>query len=1110
MALELPTFTNQSPNTLTFNEVASDSDASPIARVKLKRRYVDSNTSLYDADWTTITGYLLEGGLGDINYGIDDQDFIQGVTKIGAVNLTFDNSERKFNDRADSTSSLWADSTTDYYIADSLIEIEMGYELATGTQYYPTNPYHSGLIRNDSIVYSLKDNTFRCSVVSKLEWLKSVNIYDTFSYKRVTGASAMSMTDNIYTYINNNAPSELSLTTVANFPRNDLSYENIEKTNENAYSFIESVARQTGSIFGINRSNEIYMTYFDNPYYQNTQTTFDTTSADVYYGFTATDTSYIADTSGNGYNLSITTAASGADQATLTTGKFATNSAYQFQISSANSSYIYSRDTSTTIDSFKTDYTVEMLFKFNEVGINNSITYLYAEDVYSKPTTSSQDHNINIYGLGFDGDGNFNFNVTSFTTARNKKYFIGEDQWYYMAITAPDTTGAVDQKVYMNGTLVHTGSIPSIGEGYISGYVVQSVTAVASLSFASPNGIWGDGSNLVFTYVDNIQVWTIAADTTSITLLSLNNASNPKGIRKVGDYFITALNSAVASYNLDIAGTFTLVHSLGGYSNFNLWSPTSSIFFGVGSTTVNSYALSANGSITAVDVLTVVTSAINSMADPLIYGNSNNYMYSQTGRATISAFSFEAAGTFSIIQSYDALTTTASIAGLWCDDDHVYVRHETSDNSYLTVHTISASGSLTQIQVIQSSDIGLSNNIWGDDNYIYNAWETYNREVDGKLVLAANNSSKLIGATTIYGDGTFLYSGDLRKVTISKIFKGFSSLISPNFKVNKSLDYTVDSYKVSNSVLSAGAIKENAALIFSNNFDWSVTSSYDFYNSGENKNILDVMSYDNGYKRIYNTVLAKKEQYNYISRFTYNISDSENYSTTSFAFRLGNEEFSATLWNETSVTELDVDNSNEFKNYINTTYEKLQCEVIGNNYFELTLNDVSREDAEKAWYKMESSENNPTDYVDSTFASAYPYGTFLLDNKESDYVFVNTASVEEWGTREYVLKDDDLITNDLSQTTVMANSILDNYAQPKTRMKIKCKFLEGDLDLFSRVTVHWTPDASDVGMKWDEDSWGDHWSMRSGNILWEEKDFWIIGINHSFKNQESTYTLREV
>ena len=95
----------------------------------------------------------------------------------------------------------------------------------------------------------------------------------------------------------------------------------------------------------------------------------------------------------------------------------------------------------------------------------------------------------------------------------------------------------------------------------------------------------------------------------------------------------------------------------------------------------------------------------------------------------------------------------------------------------------------------------------------------------------------------------------------------------------------------------------------------------------------------------------------------------------------------------------------------------------------------------------------------------------------------------------------------------MATSILDDKKDPKIRMKIQTRFLEGSVDILDRITIKWeSVNGNDEPILiWNESNWNDNnWAYPSGAITWSEKDFFIVGITHSYSRDISEYILKEV
>jgi hypothetical protein len=756
----------------SFTAAAIYSDSIRKLRVKLKKRSVSGGSDAYDASFTTITSDLIN--LGDIQTGIDDQEWVSGVTR-SSLTIEMDNSNGLFNDRTDS-GSYWHDSTsvTNYYIPNSLIEIDFGFELHTGTSYYDT--FYSGLLRADSMSYT-KKNTFKFKVSNKLEWLKSVNLYDTFTFSRSTAFSAIGMVDNVYKYLSSNSPSALSLTVISNSPRNDIFYENIERAEANAFSFVENIAKQSGSILGINRSNQVFMSHFNNSNIQTTLTSFSSDSnTTLYYAFNEnTETSDIIDSSGNGNNLTLS-----ADPSTsfpsLTEGKFGSGREFilsQLTVSARNIAF---NSPPITYVSPTQNYTLEALFKFKQLnsGYTAASCFNYLNSSVATGTGFAQinlTNNLGVMSLktgSFDANNEFS-NIT-----------FGEDQWYYLAMVNDGDSGSAN--TYFNGVKI-------------------------SSSTASPT---------------------------------------------VTSFFLTL------GPNVDPAGS--------------------------------------------------------------------------------------------------------------------------------------------------------------------------------------------------------------------------------------SANIEFDSLKISEVALTQSQVNDNLALIYGNQLEInaSTPSSYDFYNTGPNTNIINIKNYDNGYNKVFNRVINKNQKIDeYLCEFFCNA------NSTTVSIRQGSHVLSTV-----------VADNDELKGAINDNFSNLIATITGSDLhkFEVTGTGFTAYDgmSSNIFFLDDVATISSFSVTGSaTFTSILGQYQFVRKDKQSEYIVQNTASAEEYGVRTFEIKPNENLTNDLSQTTVLANAILDDRKDPKIRMKLSTRFLEGNLDILNKITVNWSPDLNDL-------------SQTAGGITWTSKDFWIIGYEHSWKNNSSNYTLREI
>ena len=163
------------------------------------------------------------------------------------------------------------------------------------------------------------------------------------------------------------------------------------------------------------------------------------------------------------------------------------------------------------------------------------------------------------------------------------------------------------------------------------------------------------------------------------------------------------------------------------------------------------------------------------------------------------------------------------------------------------------------------------------------------------------------------------------------------------------------------------------------------------------------------------------------------------------------------------------------------------------------------------WYKSE--------YISSTVGGSIPGDApkelmqsliFRKKIDQSEFSFTNTLSAYEYGEKVYALEQRDFVEGAGLSLATVANALLDEKAQPKERISIKTEFLEGDLELFDKVTINWRPDSDNPAVYEGTDYDSDDVGSSIGNIDWDSKDFWVIAYRHSWRDQSTQYTLREV
>jgi len=410
----------------------------------------------YDSDFTTITNDLIS--INDLESGVDDQNYLVGQTRISNVEILLNNSTRKYNPRQDSLASLWADPSISYYIHNSMIDIDLGYELQTGTTFYDTKMY--GLIKGETIEYDNDNHIAKMSIVSRSDYLKSIYLYEIFSITNSQIGYSKSIIDSIFTYLKNNLPTEFSITIQANQQQENVIIENFANNNSNVYDLLEDFARQGGSYFVFNNLNQLYITY-PGANFIGTQGTFteETSITNGLYlfkepsqGGAVLDYSSTTAT----YNLSITGVLS------LTPGRFGYGRLFYNSSTAATNSL--------AANSSITGQSLEVLCRFNKFKEWPTMSAQIRLHDGSGINPSPEFFRLGGSTLEESGRGyRVTFGTLTNLNTINKKLPIPENQWVYYAYTF-DVVNDI-KNFYINGSLFFsdTGTNGAYGQGLFLG-----------------------------------------------------------------------------------------------------------------------------------------------------------------------------------------------------------------------------------------------------------------------------------------------------------------------------------------------------------------------------------------------------------------------------------------------------------------------------------------------------------------------------------------------------------------------------------------------------------------------------------------------------------------
>lgn len=317
-----------------------------------------------------------------------------------------------------------------------------------------------------------------------------------------------------------------------------------------------------------------------------------------------------------------------------------------------------------------------------------------------------------------------------------------------------------------------------------------------------------------------------------------------------------------------------------------------------------------------------------------------------------------------------------------------------------------------------------------------------------------------------------------------------------------------DTLKISPGELTQAQILSTTGMIFGNKFQWPSTNSYSFYNYGVNQNIVSIDDYDLGNTRVYNVV----EKENSI----------ETIYRTSFSWTPNSIVMVAYIREGNSITPITINSMESLVASLDKRNPNWSATLSG-SVVTVDITNPDYDDMYKTSLYFTAYGTNPTFSIPENYAGFYQNAgvyynfsaQFALYSDNSAYSIANTASIYDLGTKR-IYKTSDSTTMTSEQFSIIANNMLPTLSTPKIRMKITTRFLEGDLDLFSRVTLNIQGDIRDGFLEWDKDGYDYGRAEKyvgesvAGNITWTSKDFWVIGINHNYNGGKSEYTLREV
>ena len=354
------------------------------------------------------------------------------------------------------------------------------------------------------------------------------------------------------------------------------------------------------------------------------------------------------------------------------------------------------------------------------------------------------------------------------------------------------------------------------------------------------------------------------------------------------------------------------------------------------------------------------------------------------------------------------------------------------------------------------------------------------------------------------------------------------------FSTFNNIDIEFDTLKISSPTIGAIADYKDIAYRLSNNIEYEPYGTHNFYNYGSNNNILAITSYDDGISKVRNRVtysnitLTAYSLYKSSFAFTYP-SDTTMYSYVGFyndntmldntihGFR--NDTELATLFDTQPFLTYTIDATGT-TSYIDVSAQLNTEELSGYalGFFSLrhttaatlTLFSLTSLEKYKGYFgTQDAAITIPAQVMQETVQHV----NFELSTNTLVYNYLvreDTSSAYEYGKKTYSLNTTPYLQDDIDYIYDIADAFLEEKAQPKERISIKTEFLEGDLELFDKVTINWRPDSDNPAVYEGTDYDSDDVGSSIGNIDWDSKDFWVIAYRHSWRDQSTQYTLREV
>jgi len=428
----------------TFNDLAKTTSLMQI-KVSIDRRTGDKT---FEGSWLEVDSKRFIS-YGDLVNTVNNESETGSYITNESLNISVNNSDGFFNNE-DVVGSYWYDTTTQYYIHNSKIKIDIGYEEIDGSFVWNANPFFQGVINYRESTYtaanmatlllqdylSVLDGEFLSDIfITQFSECSSVGVAWKILHKFVADWSAFGLT-----FAGVSLKSNYLITGLKLFTQSKL-------------SLLEDIIKNTGSQLMLDKAGNVYINYFSYV---------PITAAEPFQNVTGTAGLWLfnndnTDSSGFGQDL-----AGG--------GTYTTDAIFDYAWKADAYAYNLALSEIDTTES----YTVEVLMQFNHFyGLQTLDSRIFILKNESSGTETFS------FGITKNQEIIIAINEVSVDTG----ILVGQQTYSYFAFTMDKAAGVVS--MFIDGIKVWSGNFANVGTSASQGIRLPAGTALNSWYYNS-------------------------------------------------------------------------------------------------------------------------------------------------------------------------------------------------------------------------------------------------------------------------------------------------------------------------------------------------------------------------------------------------------------------------------------------------------------------------------------------------------------------------------------------------------------------------------------------------------------------------------------------------